>query len=119
MTGDALQLAADEIRDNYERCADAISRRDADAFVAAFGPSARGETAEGVAVTMADTHDYWAWRFGRTVTSHTFAITFDEVRGSGDEVTIQFTEDSSATVLDGDGNPVRRTAHSVNRALWR
>lgn len=114
-----LESIAREIRRNYDRCAEAILNRDVDAFVAAFGPAARGETAEGVPVTMADTYDYWAWRMGRTVQPHRFVVEFDSVEGSSDEVWIEFTEDSSATVLDADDKPVLRHARSVNRVLWR
>jgi hypothetical protein len=54
----------------------------------------------------------------RTVTKHGFVVEFDTIEGSADEVWIGFTEDSCATVLDATGQPVRRNAHSVNRALW-
>jgi hypothetical protein len=119
MADDHLQAAASEIRRNYDRCTAAILNRDPDAFVAAFGPTARGETAEGVPVTMAETYDYWSWRFSRTVTAHRFLVDFDKVEGSSDEVSIRFTEDSSATVLDADGKHVLRDTHSVNSVLWR
>ena len=103
---------------NYDRCTQAILNRDPDGFAAAFGPAARGETAEGVPVTMRDMYDYIAWRMGRTVAAHSFVVEFDSIEGSADEVWIGFTEDSSATVLDARGKPVLRNAHSMNRALW-
>jgi hypothetical protein len=113
-----LEAVAAEIRRNYDRCTQAILNRDPDGFAAAFGPAARGETAEGVPVTMRDMYDYIAWRMGRTVTAHSFVVEFDSIEGSADKVWIGFTEDSSATVLDTRGKPVLRNVHSVNRALW-
>ena len=68
---------------------------------------------------MAAVRDYIAWRMARTVVAHSFVVEFDSVEGSGDEVWIEFTEDSSATVLDAHNQPARRNAHSTNRALWR
>jgi hypothetical protein len=114
-----LEAVAREIRGHYDRCTDAILKGDPESFVAAFGPAARGETAEGVPVTMREMYDYFAWRMGRTVAAHDFVVEFDSIEGSADEVWIEFTEDSSATVLDAGGRPVVRSAHSVNRALWR
>jgi hypothetical protein len=113
-----LEAVAREIRRNYDRCTQAILARDPDGFAAAFGPTARGETAEGVPVSLKDMYDFIAWRMGRTVTMHSFVVEFDTIEGSADEVWIGFTEDSSATVLDATGQPVLRDAHSVNRALW-
>jgi len=119
MPDDDVQVAADEIRRNFDRCTEAILKGDPDGFVASFGPAGRGETAEGVAITIAESYDYIAWRMGRTIAAHSFVVGFDRVEGSADEVTIEFTEDSSATVLDANSKPVVRAAHSVNRALWR
>ena len=68
---------------------------------------------------MAEARDYIAWRMGRTVTAHSFVVKFDGVEGSADEVWIEFTEDSSATVLDVQDQRALRNAHSTNRALWR
>jgi hypothetical protein len=116
---DDLRIAADEIRRNYDRCTEAILKGDPDGFVASFGPAGRGETAEGVAISIAETYDYIAWRMGQTIVPHSFVVVFDSVEGSADEVTVQFTEDSSSTVMDANGKSVVRAAHSVNRALWR
>ena len=113
-----LKAVAQEIRRHYDRCTRAILARDPDGFAAACGRTARGETAEGVSVTVKDMYDYIAWRMGRTVTMHSFVVEFHTIEGSADEVWIGFTEDSSATVLDATGQPVLRNAHSVNRALW-
>jgi len=113
-----LEAVAREIRRNYDRCIQAILDSDPDDFAAAFGPAARGESAEGVPVTMSDMYDYIAWRMSRTVVAHSFVVQFDSVEGSADEVWIGFTEDSSATVLDASGKPVLRNVHSVNKALW-
>ncbi len=114
-----LQAAATEIRRNYDRCTQAVLHGDPDGFAAAFGPAARSETAEGVPITMGQMLDYIAWRMGRTVAAHSFVVEFDSVEGTADEVCIEFTEDSSATVLDADDRPVHRAAHSVNRVVWR
>jgi hypothetical protein len=118
MSQPGLEAVAREIRRNYDRCTQAVLSRDPDEFAAAFGPAARGETAEGIPVTMADMYDYFAWRMGRTVAAHSFVVEFDTIEGSTDEVWVGFTEDSSATVLDANEKPVLRNAHSVNRALW-
>jgi hypothetical protein len=114
-----LQAAASEIRRHYDRCTQAVLHGDPDGFAAAFGPAARSETAEGVPITMGQMLDYVAWRTGRTVAAHSFVVQFDSVEDTADEVCIEFTEDSSATVLDPDDRPVRRVAHSVNRVVWR
>ena len=58
-------------------------------------------------------------RFARTVAVHSFVVEFERVERSSDDVHIDFTEDSSATVLDAHGEPVLRTTHSVNRVVWR
>ena len=113
-----LEAIAREIRKNYDRCTQAVLSRDPDGFAAAFGPAARGETAEGVPVTMGDMYDYFAWRMARTVAAHSFVVEFDSIEGSPDEVWVGFTEDSSATVLDAEGRPVLRFAHSKSKALW-
>jgi hypothetical protein len=52
MSGPDLEAVAREIRRNYDRCTQAIVNKDPDGFAAAFGPAARGETAEGIAATM-------------------------------------------------------------------
>jgi hypothetical protein len=119
MPGDDLRAAADEIRRCYDRCTEAILNGDPDGFVASFGPAGRSDTAEGVAITIAETYAYIAWRMNRTIAAHSFVVGFDSVEGSADEVTVEFTEDSSATVLDAEGRPVVRASHSVNRVLWR
>jgi hypothetical protein len=119
MTDPEVQAAASEIRRNYDLCTEAILNGDPNGFVAAFGPAARGETAEGVPIMMSAVRDYVAWRMDRTVTAHSFVVDFNSVEGSGDEVWIEFTEDSSATVLDAHNQPALRHAHSTNRVLWR
>jgi hypothetical protein len=102
MSEPGLQAIAREIRRNYDRCTQAVLNRDPDGFTAAFGPAARGETAEGVPVTMGEMRDYFAWRMRRTVVAHNFVVAFDSIEGSSDEVWVGFTEDSSATVLDAE-----------------
>ena len=119
MVESEVQAAASEIRRNYDLCTEAILNGDPDGFVAAFGPAGRGETAEGVPIMTSAIRDYIAWRMGRTVAAHSFVVKFDGVEGSADEVLVEFTEDSSATVLDAQDQLALRNAHSTNRALWR
>lgn len=119
---DKAELAAieREIRGNYDRCTESILARDPDAFTESFGPTSRGETAEGVAVTMADTRDYWVWRMrDRTVAVQEFVLVIDSVTAVSDgEVELRFVEDSRATVLARDGRQVDRVTHSVNLVRW-